>query len=680
MLKLSPVTLAVLSALVLPFAISVADAEDATVLDSVVVTAPVSKSPLTVKFDPKAPQQPLPAYDGAAFLKNIPGMSMIRKGGTDGDPVFRGMAGSRLGVLLNGQEIYGGCPNRMDPPTAYIYPESYDHVTLVKGPTVKYGSGFSAGVVNFERDSKPAVGTAGHASVTLGSAGRNDVEMDGKTGTDKFYIQGGATRADANDYKDGSGKTVHSAYTRWNTNAAMGWTPDADTLMELSVAKSDGKAAYADRSMDGSKFTREDAALKFERKNISPLVDKVEGQVYYNHIDHVMDNYSLRDNTTGKYSAMNPERATKGGRISTTLNAGEKTKVTLGSDTKSDAHAGRMTPMAGLSSAAAADAYYTSLPYTQDMQFSQKGLFGEVKHSLTDRSRVMGGLRVDQYEATDSRSALTVPGVAMPVKNKTSGMTDKDTLKSGFARFEKDAAGGKGTYYVGVGHTERYPDYWEITKLDPVTKNSALFTDKPEKTNQLDVGRNWKTGKWSGSTSAFYSKIDNYQLITSAGTNLNVKAETHGLEADAAYQVSDNWKGTVALSFVHADDKTRHTPLAQQPAHEMKLGAEYDNKKQFFGTQVRLASKQDRVDPGYGNIAGQDIIGPTSGFEVVSINGGTRPKKGVVLSAGIDNLFNKTYAENISKGDAVDVGANPQITRVNEPGRTLWVKATFDLK
>lgn len=66
------------------------------------------------------------------FLKAVPGMSVIRKGGTDGDPVFRGMSGLRLGVLLDGQEIYGGCSGRMDPPTAYVYPESYDRVTLMK--------------------------------------------------------------------------------------------------------------------------------------------------------------------------------------------------------------------------------------------------------------------------------------------------------------------------------------------------------------------------------------------------------------------------------------------------------------------------------------------------------------------------------------------------------------------
>jgi iron complex outermembrane receptor protein len=87
---------------------------------------------------------------------------------------------------------------------------------------------------------------------------------------------------------------VHSAYDRWSTSGAIGLTPDQDTRLELTFAKSDGKAAYADRSMDGVKFDRGNVGLKFEKSRISPLIAKLQAQVYYNYVDHVMDNYSLR--------------------------------------------------------------------------------------------------------------------------------------------------------------------------------------------------------------------------------------------------------------------------------------------------------------------------------------------------------------------------------------------------
>src|SRR3989338_426860 len=157
-----------------------AETTEATLPD-VIVTALAMEQPLEVTTDPRKPRQPVPAHDGADYLKTIPGFSVIRKGGTDGDPVFRGMAGSRLNILLDGEQILGGCGNRMDPPTAYVFPNAYDKITVLKGPqTVLYGPGSSAGTVLFERDfvrrSDSGIGFDGGA--TVGSFGRTDVMGD----------------------------------------------------------------------------------------------------------------------------------------------------------------------------------------------------------------------------------------------------------------------------------------------------------------------------------------------------------------------------------------------------------------------------------------------------------------------------------------------------------------------
>ena len=107
---------------------------DAPELSPTVITAVAPSSPLTVVTNPKDPRQPVPASDGADYLKTIPGFSAIRAGGTNGDPVLRGMFGSRLNILTNGGMMLGACPNRMDAPTSYISPETYDRLTVIKGP------------------------------------------------------------------------------------------------------------------------------------------------------------------------------------------------------------------------------------------------------------------------------------------------------------------------------------------------------------------------------------------------------------------------------------------------------------------------------------------------------------------------------------------------------------------
>ena len=668
-----------------------ADASKPTQLEEVVVTAPMMSEPLTVVTDPKAPRQPIPAHDGADYLKNIPGFSVIRKGGTDGDPVLRGMAASRLNILLDGEMILGGCGNRMDPPTAYIFPESYDRVTVIKGPqSVLYGPGSSAGTVLFERTIKrfDQPGWKFNGSLTAGSFGRNDQVADIRAGTPDYYIQGTGTRSDADDYEDGSGKKVHSAYTRWSSNAAVGWTPDSNTRLELSGAHSDGEAAYGDRSMDGVKFARDNIGLKFEKNKISTWVDKIEGQLYYNYVDHVMDNYSLRSVASAAAKMVsNPDRETTGARAALGLRFGDATKATLGVDYQANKH----TLRSGIGAMAES---FSSKARIEDANFHNYGLFGELTHFLNQQDKLVGGLRADNWNAQDKRATLAIGTgmAATTVANPTANKERDATLNSGFGRYEHDFAGLPATAYAGIGHTERFPDYWELISA---TKESATtlsaFDSRPEKTNQLDIGMVFNGGKLSASLSGFYSKIDDYLMVQSNYTKTalmgkgtrttaivrNVDASTWGFEAGVAYALADAWKMDATLAYVHGDNDTDGTPLAQMPPLEGRLGLGYDNKVWSTGALLRLVSEQERIDVNKGNIVGQDI-GRTAGFGIFSLNAGYRPKKGVLVSGGIDNLFDKTYAEHISRAGAMVAGFD-QTVRINEPGRTAWLKLNVAL-
>lgn len=680
-----PLPLAVAISLALP---ALALAQDAT-LGSVVVTAPVTEAPLTVTTDPKAPRQPLPAHDGADMLKSIPGFSVIRKGGADGDPVFRGMSGSRLNILQDGQEVHGGCGGRMDPPTAYIYPESYDRVTVLKGPqTVRYGGGSSAAVVLFERDMTrmAEAGWTANGSLTFGSWGRNDQVFDAKAGTPDFYARIGATRSDSDNYEDGDGKEVHSFYTRWSTHGALGWTPDDKTLLELSFGRSDGEAAYADRSMDGTRFEREHVGLKLDKRAISPLVQRVEANVYYSYIDHVMDNYSLRP-VSGMRMVNNPDRETTGGRLAVTLTPAEQWMLVLGADAKDDMHRVRKA------SSMTATPDYLGKPREKDLGFERFGVFGEATYSLTDLQRVVAGLRVDEHEATDYRTAIEVGMNSRP--NPFADATREETLKSGFLRYEQDYAGGQGTWYAGVGYVERFPDFWEFMRATPTTLGTGSVADardfaslEPEKTTQLDVGANWAVGNVRAALSGYYSKVDDYMLLrwwqvgtTAVADVRNVDATVYGLEADLTWRFAPNWSATGTLAWVHGRNDTDARALAQQPPLEGRLALEYNDGRFSYGGLLRLVSSQDRVDVGSGSIVanGRDL-GPTPGFATLALNAGWKPNKATLLTVGVDNVFDRRYREHLSQGSAPIAGYEAvKDELINEPGRTFWLKAQVAL-
>lgn len=676
-------TLAFAVLLALPF-LAQAEAEN-LLLDDVVVTAVRTAEPLKLETDPKAPRQPVPAHDGADYLKTIPGFSVIRKGGSDGDPVFRGMAGSRLGILLDGEQILGGCGGRMDPPTAYIFPETYDRITVLKGPqSVLYAPGSSAGTVLFERDIQrfQQPGWKAHASATLGSFDRRDVMAQIRGGTADFYVEGTGSHSHSDDFEDGSGDKVHSRYTRWSEGLRFGLTPDDDTLLELSAMRSDGEAAYADRGVDGSKFERENVGLKFVKEKISPLVEKLEAQVYYNYIDHVMDNYKLRTFTPSMMApepaAMNPDRETQGGRIAVTLRPQDSTRIVLGSDLQTNEHTGRMSMMQW-------SMPYQSMARIEDAKFRNVGLFGEITQDLAAHDRLLAGLRLDRWHAEDRRSIVAV-GMAS-VANPTAGKERERSLPSGFVRYERDLEQLPATVYAGLGHSERFPDYWELFNKESAATVSAFDTN-PEKTTQLDIGAIYNAGRLSVSVSGFYSDVNDYILIQSnvskpSGMGVrtttitrNIDANTWGGELGAGYKITDTWKLDGSLAYVRGENDTDDRALAQMTPLEGRIGLSYDNRTWSFGSLVRLVDGQYRVAVNQGNIVGQDI-GKTGGFAVFSLNGGWKPKQGVLVAAGVDNLFDKNYAEHISRSSSMLAGFT-QTTRVNEPGRVVWLKGTLE--
>ena len=291
------------------------------------------------------------------------------------------------------------------------------------------------------------------------------------------------------------------------------------------------------------------------------------------------------------------------------------------------------------------------------------------------------GLRADSWQATDYRTTIcrgdeAAWRIPRPIRRA------RKPCPAVLRAIEQDVSAAS-TVFVGLGRTARAPDYWELFNKESLATASA-FNTRPEKTTQLDAGLNYHEGALSGSVSAFYNKITDFNLIQSnvaKGMSLvtvtrNVNATTYGAETGMAWQLAESWKLDGSLAYVHGNNDTDGTALGQIPPLEARLGLNYDDKIWSFGGLLRGVAAQNRVAVNQGNIAGQDIAA-SGGFSVFSVNGGWRANKTVQVTAGVDNLFNKTYAEHISRAGAM-VSGFTQTTRVNELGRNVWVKANFD--
>lgn len=644
-------------------------------IERVLVVGAALNEPSVVISDPKKPRQPLPAHDGADYLKTIPGFSVTRKGGADGDPLFRGMAGSRLGILVDGENILGGCNNRMDTPTAYIYPELHDSVTIIKGPqSVQHGAGHSAATILFERKTErfEQSGYRLHASALGASAGRNDQLLDLTLGNPTGYLLLNGSHSQANNYKDGNGNKVHSEYQRYSANIAAGWTPDDNSRLELSFTRSDGEAAYADRGMDGTKFLRESLNLRGEKRNLAPWLNELKFHIFDNSVDHIMDDQQLRQ--PGMMGYANVTRDTSGGRISADFTISDHFSWLAGIDQQKNEHGSRSAPPSGI--------YGDTV---QDAVIRQQGIFSELTYQLNTQNTLIGGYRLDQWKARDQRDEIK--GMMSSVPNPTAQQNRKDNVHSAFIRYEHEMQSTPAVVYAGIGHTGRFPDYWELIAKESQHSISG-FNIKPEKTTQLDTGVLYKNQTTEFSASLFYNHVSDFILVNytsmmkANGFVQNIDTRSFGGEMSIGHKLSQRWKIDSALSYVHATNTTDNSALPQISPLELRTGLSYSTDNWSLGTLVRVVDKQSRYDLNKGNIVGKDL-GPSSGFTIFSVNASWQATDSLLFTAGADNLFDKTYAEFVSRASGNGMGGGIpgfiQTDRVNEPGKTFWLKMQLTL-
>ena len=638
-------------------------------LDEVIVTGYRTATPLTLSTDPQRPRQPIPAADGAGYLKTIPGISVVRKGGTGGDPMMRGMGGSRMVMDMNGGMMSGGCPNRMDPTATYAFPETFSRIIVNKGPqSVRYGASI-AGSVIFERETerfeKPDV--RGSISVLGASNHRFDELTDVAAGGAEGYARIIQTRNYARDYADGDGRRIHSGYGRHSLTGIVGLTPDPDTLFEVAYDRSRGWAKYAHGMMDGSQFDRDSYAVKFERAHLSPVVEKLTLNFNHDTIDHIMDNYTFRP---GGMMGTDVKRVQYGVRAVTDLRFSPQTSAAVGIDLRRDAH------------------YFAEAhkrlkgSFNNDMDINSFGIFLEYNRDLRERSRLLTGLRYDRTE-TDYHNARFRNGMGALMRDLVPGSAS-DHAVSGFVRWERTAKKQPLTFYVGVGHAERPADYWEAyhtwaahsNRVNHQSSSPSVTRPAKEKNTQLDLGWVYTGDKTNANLSLYYAHVDDFILRKPVGGYGNVDARLYGFEAEVTRTVSPLWTFGASLAYTRGDDRTNNTALPQIAPLEANLTAKYTHKKTEANAVWRLVSKQNRYHKGYGSVTGTDY-GPTGGFGILSLSLAYRPDENLTFSLGVDNLLNKTYAEFVNYSEAaipaLGISAGGHIT---EPGRTIWLKGS----
>jgi len=671
------------------------------VLASDFAGAEESNAPTNEVLDPIRVQadQPVPAAsrilpesvaagrESADALRDLLGVSGSRIGGHGTDVSIRGQSQTRINVLLDGAYVHGGCPNRMDPPTAYAAVGNYEEITVIRGTqTLEYGGGGAGGTILFERATERfSADEPVRGEVDAGYRGNSDtseLSIDVAGGSEQGFARFIGSYTDADNYEDGNGDEVRTAYEERSGTLILGYTPSDATRAEFSFERQETRdLLYPGATMDSPLSDNDTLRLKFESEALGGPWTNVKAEVYRSEVEHVMDNYTLRPQAGTKMRAPSTSDTT-GGRIVAELDSSYG-HWKMGIDTqRNDRDAQRINDTANALNSV----------LWPGVEIDQTGVFAEVTSPLDNGNRVIAGLRYD-HVTSDASKADIDPGTAVDTlvsPNTLYGTyyggaqanEKTDHNLGGLLRFEHDLADGQGTVYAGVSRSVRTPDATERYMAANSGTAKMRWVGNPniksEKHHQAELGMTLRGEGWDAEASVFYNDVSDYVLrdrfSVADNTSIyrNVDATLIGGEARMQYRFAPNWRGELGAAYVRADNDTDDRPIAQTPPLEGFAAIEFTKDDLLAGGRVRAAATQTRVDTvsSTGTVGDGLDVGKTSGWAMLDLYANYALGKSVSLDVGVDNVFDKAYAQHMNRANAFD----PTQVQVNEPGRTAWIK------
>ena len=630
----------------------------------------------------------LPAADAGATLRHLPGVEAVRMGGIGLDPVVRGQSASRVRVIADGACPQGACPNRMDPPATYA-PAGATRASLAAGGLDVRQPGAPLGVIRLERETLDfSDGSLFRAEAEARYAGNGAAREAGAwlaVGGEQGYARGSFHAARADDYEDGDGNAVRSAYRSAKGGGSLGWTPTAQTRFELSHDLTrERDVLYAGAGMDAT--YSDDASTRLRLRHAGDgLLANLTLDAWASRVEHSMDNYSLRP-VTGMRMRAPTTSDSSGIQAASSLRTGAGL---LGLGLDADELHQDARRYSGMT-----DATVTTLNSVlwPDARIRRLGVWSDLSVAAGD-FRLIPGLRYDLVRSEAPDSGVDPAGAAMSPDQLYALYYGADAearsehLFGAALRLERDWSG-DGLITLAVSRQQRAADPTERFIAGNGSTPSARWVGNPELEaethNQVqarlgrDGGR--EQSRWHGEV--WLDRVQDYirrdrarrqdgvLQADQATVYHNGQALLAGVSADGALPLTGWLEAEADAAWTWAEDLDSGLPLPQIPPLSGTAALNAHHGAWQGRVAVRWAARATRVDDDPTTGAALDA-GETPAWAVLDLSATWTPCRGAELSTGVDNLLDRTYAEHLNKPSAFDT----TVVRVNEPGRSVWVSA-----
>ncbi len=673
---------------------------DTIVLGGVIITDTlVKRTPFVSTQVSKEIMQSVSTRDVGDYLRSIPNVAGIRKGGGAIDPVVRGFKFSQLNVVMDGgMKIENGCPNRMDPVSAHVEVEELSQINVVKGPfLLNYGPALG-GVINLQtEDPHPYAkfeihGNAAFSYETNWDGAKEYFSLYG--GNRKVYFRASGGYRKYGDYSsgktDGEAKTFNTSFTKYNYGAKAGWTITDKHSIIAAYSESHGRdVMFPALTMDEKSDDTRMMSVDYSAKNISEVIKTLDVKVYRTNVNHLMDN-SNRDTWQAKQMVADVDAINTGGKAILGMKI-KNHNLSAGMDFENIYKDGVRTMtmlMMGTTSTKRFNLWNKAV-------IQNGGLFAGY-NAAYGKYTVEAAVRLDLNKA-DSQDTLRLIKNGVEYFNKTTSQFTNFSGNVGLTRKITD----KLSVSIAVAHGTRSPNMLErYIKLLSVGYDNYDYLGnpqlKPETNNEVDLTVKYSDEKLGNIyLNGFYSYVKDYisaKMLPSSvimpatlgapGVKqfVNVDKATFtgfelGYTSPQDYKLGVNviaaltygriplvTKYIIKAGQVTGDTVLKNDALPEIPPFETTVSVNYRllHGKIVPKISYRLVAAQHHISDAF-------YEPETPGFSILNFSVAYKMTKNIDIRAGVNNIFDVSYYEHLNRKI---IGSTE---KMYEPGRMFFM-------
>jgi iron complex outermembrane receptor protein len=634
----------------------------------------------------------------ALLLDALPGVSGVRRSHGALEPVVRGLGWERVPTRIDGVPLHGACPARMDPPACYVAPSDARQVVVTKGlASVTLGPAGTGGGVDVVLDAGAArpskTGVDLHTRLAYDQARRGPVaHISGNWSTRRFHLRGSAHRSELENYDTAEGREIPAAETATSGHISAAYDLASDhTLSGTAFVSRHDDVDYPALPMN-SVFADTDVLRVAYRGffDRGPLV-ALELSAGTGQVDHLMDN-ARKPSFARVAASTSSDARTDSARATTTWRLGPTTTLEAGADGTwlvREAVRTRTMQRTGTSS--------RDLLWPDAVQ-DTIGAFAELDRRGADGWSLRAGARVDTVDS-DARAADGPSLGGRTIREQyarfygdaAADIDRRETLVSANVLAERRVRTGS-SVYGGVGVTSRAASVTERFFAFAAAPGGYQVGDpslEAEVKRELVVGARLAGRVARARVALHYSDFADYVLSTTLGFEdvdgdatadrirgfRNVDATIWGAEASIVVDAAPNLRVPLSVEYVRAEDDASGTPLPEIPPLQGSAALRWifgGSASGHLELGVRAAAKQDRIDPRFGEDA-------TPAYEAWHLRGSLDVGGGFALDLGVENLFDETYHDHLTREAFLPVADLAAGDEIPEPGRHVRVALRWSL-